>query len=203
MARILAADLGANAERRITRLRAGLKEAGIRGEIITYLDGRYSRIGGGDVHVDVRDAGLDVVAAQDAADRGDLERARALAEDVLGVARAPLLPGEDAGWVDVARARHRALLLDALDALADVGLRSRSYVVAERAAREAVHYEPLREAAHQRLLRALAARGDQAAALTAYAACRRLLAEELGVGPSRETEAIYHEAARRRARHAR
>jgi WD40 repeat protein/DNA-binding SARP family transcriptional activator len=178
----------------ITRLRAGLKEAGVGGDIVTYLDGRYRLIGGGDVHVDVRDAGLDLVAACEAADRGDLERARVLAEDVLEVARAPLLPGEVAGWVDVARALHRALLLDTLDALADVGLRGRSYMLAERAAREAVHYEPLREAGHQRLLRALVAKGDHAAALTAYAACRRLLAEELGVGPSPETEAIYHEA---------
>jgi WD40 repeat protein/DNA-binding SARP family transcriptional activator len=177
----------------ITRLRAGLKEAGVRGDIVTYLDGCYWLIGGGDLHVDVRDAGLDLVAAREAADRGDLERARALAENVLEVARAPLLPGEDAGWVDVARARHRALLLDALDALADVGLSARSYVLAERAAREAVHCEPLREAGHQRLLRALAAKGDHAAALTAYGACRRLLADELGVSPSRETETIYGE----------
>ena len=111
----------------------------------------------------------------------------------MEVARPPLLPGEDAGWVDVARARHRALLLDTLDALADVGLRARSYVLAEHTAREAVHYEPLREAGHQLLLRALAAKGDHAAALMAYADCRRLLAEELGVSPSGETEAIYRE----------
>ena len=178
----------------ITRLRAGLAEAGVKGDVITFVDGRYSLIGGGDVQVDVRDAACDLAAAREAADRNDFEGARAGAEGVLDVFRLPLLPGEDAGWVDVARARHGALLLDALDLLGRCRTARRVVRVGGGAAREAVHCEPLREAGHQRLLRALMAKGDHAAVLTAYAACRRVLAEELGVSPSPETEAIYREA---------
>ena len=55
----------------ITRLRVGLAEAGVRGDVITFVDGRYSLVGGGDVHVDVRDAECDLVAAREAADRND------------------------------------------------------------------------------------------------------------------------------------
>ena len=108
----------------VTRLRAGLSEAGVRGDIISFVDGRYSLVGGGDVHVDVRDAACGLVVAREAAVRNDFEGARAGAEAVLDVFRLPLLPGEDAGWVDVARARHGAALLDALDLLADAGLRA-------------------------------------------------------------------------------
>ena len=46
-------------------------------------------------------------------------------------------------------------------------------------------------------MRALAAMGNSAEALLAYEACRRLIAEELGVDPSPETKAA-HEAVLRR-----
>src|SRR5262245_24516251 len=67
----------------ITRLRTGLGEAGIRGDVITFNDGRYSLVGGGGVHVDVRDAAGDLVNAREAADRDDLAGARVGAEAVL------------------------------------------------------------------------------------------------------------------------
>ena len=38
------------------------------------------------------------------------------------------------------------------------------------------------------------AKGDHAAVVTAYTAFRRVLAEELGVSPSTDTEAIYRQA---------
>jgi DNA-binding SARP family transcriptional activator len=55
-----------------------------------------------------------------------------------------------------------------------------------------VRLEPYRESAYQLLMRAHAAAGDRADALRAYEQCRRLLLAELGVGPSPETEAVYH-----------
>ena len=60
-------------------------------------------------------------------------------------------------------------------------------------AEEAVALEPFRETAHRRLMQAHAAAGNRAEALRAYERCRRLLAEELGVDPSPETEAAYVE----------
>ena len=112
----------------------------------------------------------------------------------MDVFRLPLLPGEDAGWVDVARARHGATLLDALDGWPMRGCAPSGTWWRRRVAREAVHCEPLHEAGHQRLLRVLMAKGDHAAVVTAYTACRRVLAEELGVSPSPDTEAIYRQA---------
>ena len=178
----------------VTRLRRGMAEAGVGGDVITYVDGRYTLVGGGDLGVDVHDAADKLAAARESADVGDLVSSGDLARIVLRVARLPLLPGEDANWVDLARARHHALLVDALDVLADVALRAGSFGAAEEAAREIVHWDPLREAGHQRLMRTLAAGGDRTAVFIAYAACRRVLLEELGVGTSEETEVIYREA---------
>ena len=62
---------------------------------------------------------------------------------------------------------------------------------ATAAATEAVALEPYREHAYLQLIRAQAAAGNRAEALHTYERCRRLLAEELGVSPSPQTEAAY------------
>ena len=50
---------------------------------------------------------------------------------------------------------------------------------------------PLAETGHRLLMRALAARGDAAAALAAYDQLRQLLREELGVSPCPATQALH------------
>jgi len=51
--------------------------------------------------------------------------------------------------------------------------------------------EPWREEAHRQLMRILAHSGQRSAALAQYKVCRRILAEELGVEPDAETQALY------------
>jgi DNA-binding SARP family transcriptional activator len=58
-------------------------------------------------------------------------------------------------------------------------------------ARRVVEIDPLLEEAHRGLMKLLAASGQRSAALAQYEACRRILAEELGVEPSRETREIF------------
>lgn len=59
------------------------------------------------------------------------------------------------------------------------------------AATAAVRVDPYLETAHRRLMAANAAGGDRAAALLAYRHCREVLADELGLAPSAETEAAH------------
>lgn len=54
-----------------------------------------------------------------------------------------------------------------------------------------VELEPWREEAHRQLMRLLALDGQRSAALAQYETCRRALAQELGVGPTSETVALY------------
>lgn len=62
---------------------------------------------------------------------------------------------------------------------------------AVQAAEDALAIEPFRETTYQPLMRVHAGAGNRAEALRAYQRCRDVLAEELGVPPSAETEAAY------------
>jgi DNA-binding SARP family transcriptional activator len=62
---------------------------------------------------------------------------------------------------------------------------------AERAARQLIELAPLRETGHLLLMRALAARGNVAEALTAYQILRTMLREELGVSPGPAIQEAY------------
>jgi DNA-binding SARP family transcriptional activator len=69
--------------------------------------------------------------------------------------------------------------------------------LAAQFAREVVELEPFRETGWQRLMGALAAGGNRAEALRAYAQCRELLRRELGVAPSAATEKLAAQLRRR------
>src|SRR5262249_41301804 len=53
--------------------------------------------------------------------------------------------------------------------------------------------EPWRESAYAQLMRGLWASGQRGAALEQYEACRRILADELGLSPSPELTALYQQ----------
>ncbi|MCB0167807.1 MAG: tetratricopeptide repeat protein [Anaerolineae bacterium] len=57
--------------------------------------------------------------------------------------------------------------------------------------RQLLELMPWQEAAHQRLMRCLAANGQRNAALAHYETCRRILAEELAVEPMPDTTALF------------
>ena len=78
----------------------------------------------------------------------------------------------------------------ALECLAAVALANGEHPLAAQLSREVVELEPFRETGWQRLMHALAGGGNRAEALRAYAQCEKLLADELGVTPAPETEAI-------------
>src|SRR5947209_13361553 len=79
----------------------------------------------------------------------------------------------------------------ALELVADAGCAHGHWTSAVAAAEEAVRLEPFRESAYLRLMQAHAGAGNRGEALRAYERCRRVLAEELGVNPSPQTEAAY------------
>jgi SARP family transcriptional regulator, regulator of embCAB operon len=109
------------------------------------------------------------------------------------IARRPFLPGEEGEWFDLRRDRLAAILVRALECRAGVYLWNGEYPLAVEAAREIVAQQPFRETGWQFLMRAHAAAGNTAEALLAYDRCRKLIAEELGVPPSPQTQAVHAE----------
>ena len=106
------------------------------------------------------------------------------------IARRPLLPGEDAPWIDDVRLRLTATHVRALEVLAQVWLQRRNAPLAMAASAEAVGLEPFRESGYRLLMEAHALAGNRAEAIRTYDRCARVLADEVGVEPDPETTAL-------------
>jgi DNA-binding SARP family transcriptional activator len=112
------------------------------------------------------------------------------------IARRPFLTGEDAPWVETRRERLHEILVRALDCRVEALLWNGELALAQDQARTAVELEPFRESGYRRLMQVLVRRGDRAEAVRVYQDCRRRLADELGVPPSEETEALLRSLVR-------
>jgi DNA-binding SARP family transcriptional activator len=103
----------------------------------------------------------------------------------LSVLSADLLPDWYADdWVVVHRERYRHLRLHALEAMCERLTSARRYGEAVEAGLAAVRAEPLRESAHQVLVKVHLAEGNRFEANRQYESCRSLLHNELGLEPS-------------------
>lgn len=129
--------------------------------------------------------------AEGALRNGDTTAAWSAATVAAAILRRPLLPGDDAAWLDTRRTDLRNLLVRAYDCLVDIWLLRGDTTLAVALARDALALAPFRESGYRRLMRAHAAAGDRAEALRTYEDCRTLLREELGVSPAPETQAAY------------
>ena len=94
-------------------------------------------------------------------------------------------------WLVGERERWRQRVARVLDELVAHHSRRGEYAQSVRFAQHLLALEPWREETHQRVMRLLAQCGQRAAALAQYETCRRVLAEELGIGPLLETTALY------------
>ena len=175
----------------ISKLRSLLQHAGLDRAALTSSPGCYELRLPPNTWVDIDAASDAIHEAESALRAGDPASAYGPSAVAHHIARRPLLPGEDGPWVNGRRARLRGILLRALECRANVYLWNREFPLAVAAARELVALEPLHESGHRLLVRSLAESGNGAAALWAYEQCRRLIASELGVDPSRETKAVY------------
>jgi DNA-binding SARP family transcriptional activator len=96
-------------------------------------------------------------------------------------------------WRVIQQERYHQQMLIALEALAAHYAAIEDLIKAQRVIRQQLALEPWREEAHRQLMRVLALDGQRSAALAQYETCRRLLADELSVEPTPETEALYEE----------
>lgn len=186
------ADAALNAV--VSKLRSGFTKVGLDGQgVVTSNAGCYEvRLPPGAV-IDVETAANSLDRGEGALRAGELSRAWSCATVATAILRRPLLPGEDAPWLDARRTRLADQLLRAYDCLVEVWLQRRDTTLAVATARTALEVAPFRESGHRQLMRAHAAAGDRAEALRVYEQCRTLLRDELGADPSPETERVYAE----------
>ena len=178
----------------VSKVRDFLNRLGLpAADSLTSSSGCYRLVLPGDTAVDVELAEGAAGAAGRALAAGRLREALAAAEQARAIAGRPLLPGSEGAWVEDRRAALHQVLVRSLELLVDVHLAAGEAGQAAGPAGELVALEPYRDSAHRRLLRAHTAAGDRGEALRAYDRYRRVLADELGVGPSPELEAVHLE----------
>src|SRR5215207_2972089 len=111
-----------------------------------------------------------------------------------------LLPDWYDEWIAVDRERLRQLRVHALEALCERWTAERRFGEALEAGLAAVQVEPLRESAHRALIGMHLAEGNVVEAVRQYETCKRLMARELGVRPSRLMVGLLDGAAPRARR---
>ncbi len=94
-------------------------------------------------------------------------------------------------WMLYKREQVNRQLLEALQSLAVHYEERGEYQQVITHARQAMELEPWFEEAHRQLMRALAFSGQRSSALMQYETCSRVLMQELGVAPERETTELY------------
>ena len=177
----LPADPAANIEVLVSRARRALGDPSL---IIT-VPGGYAFAGQELASVDA-----EVFVAAVKAGREALAAVRPLPalehfrEALEGWAGEPLAEDAYADWAQDYRRAMAHVHLEALEGAAAAALAAGHPGEAVGLAEQAVSLEPLREASHLLLVEGLAAAGDQAGALAAFAAFRERLASELGLDPS-------------------
>jgi DNA-binding SARP family transcriptional activator len=105
----------------------------------------------------------------------------------------PLPEDAYSDWASDFRQQVQRTYLAALEGAATAALAGGHPDEAVAYAERAVAREPLREASHLLLIRALAVSGDQAGALMAFDKFRRQLVEELGIDPSPAADELHVE----------
>jgi len=108
----------------------------------------------------------------------------------LELCRGDLLEGVADEWALLARAGHRARVIELLERVAAAAVDRGDRTAALEFTRRQVSHDPLDEEANRRLISRLDAAGDRAGAVRAYRALVERLRRELGVAVSPETRAL-------------
>lgn len=175
-------DAGGNVEILISRIRRALGDR----SLIQTGSGGYTLVGDDRCWVDI-EAFLTAVGRGQAELTHDPDAALTAFRAALSLWQGePLAEDAYADWA--VEHRHHLLRahLDALEGAASAALAVGDTTGALTWAQTAADEHPLREAAALLLVRSLAVSGDRAAALAAFDAFGRLLADDLGIDPSME-----------------
>jgi DNA-binding SARP family transcriptional activator len=181
----------------VSKLRALLARADLDGaRMLTYEGGCYELRLPPDTWIDHQAAEDAIHVAESALKAGDPAAAYGPSAVAHHIARRSFLPGEEGAWFERRREKLAGILTRALECRSEVYLWNREHSLAVEAARELVGLQPFRESGYRLLMRAHMAAGNTAEALRVYDQCRTLIADELGVPPSPQTQAIHESVIR-------
>ena len=111
----------------------------------------------------------------------------------VDLVRGPYLYEVDEDWVLIERERLGRVYISALEELAQLYLDTNQLQECLEICKKAIARDRYNETIHQLEMRAYAAKGDRASVARRYKEYKDVLAEDLGLAPSEETEMIYRE----------
>jgi len=114
-------------------------------------------------------------------------------QNALGLYTGDLLEGFYDDWALRQRERVRTIYLDSLSRLMCYHQGRGAYEESVAAAQKILACDPLREEIHRELMRLYLKTGQRALAVRQFKICRDVLADELGIPPMEETQALYHQ----------
>jgi len=174
----------------VSRTRRLLAELGVSDQAVASRSGHY--------HVDLPGLTVDLEVARDEVARaaealadGRLDVADDLAARARAVLSRPILSGLEAPWVEQLRRTVGPDHVESLLVLGRARRRQRRWPAARSVFAEALGRVPFREDVWREVMGLEADAGNVGAALQAYEDCRRQLADELGVDPSRATQELH------------
>ncbi|HEX9977584.1 MAG TPA: BTAD domain-containing putative transcriptional regulator, partial [Acidimicrobiia bacterium] len=146
---------------------------------------------------------LDVDEFEKALDQEEAAGSRAEEGEHLARAvelyRGDLLAGFYDDWLFPDQDRLRSRFLGALERLVDIAMAKGDYETALVQARRLAQEDEFDEEAHRRVMRIAVLLGRHNDAIRQFEECRRILAEELGSTPSKETVELYEDTLADRA----
>jgi DNA-binding SARP family transcriptional activator len=173
----------------VSRLRNSLDRVGTARDLLTTASGCLQlQLPGAAFWIDFETAATAVDAAEGMLRQGRPSEAFPLATTANAISSRDFLPGEPAPWAVGRRAELRGIRVRAMEAVIDIMCRVKQWAVAVKVATDLVGLEPLRETAYEWLMQAQVGAGNRAEALRTYRRCQSILAEELGVSPSRQLQ---------------
>ena len=176
----------------ISKIRRFLDTGGVPGrDTLVGEDGYYELRLPLAATVDRHHATILIARAKSALLAKQAARAATLVSAAVTILERRLLAGQDNTWFDQVRAELGHDRLAALELLARADLEAGNVEGARQAAAKALALDPYRESSYRLLMQAHVAGGSRGEALRTYEHCRRMLADELGVGPATQTQTLY------------
>ena len=114
-----------------------------------------------------------------------------LLQDTVQLYQGPLLEGWYQDWCLLERERLQSMYLAMLDKLMGFTEMHDDYETGLLYGMRIMCYDRARERTHRRMMRLYYLLGDRAEALRQYERCAAALDEELGISPSKSTQALY------------
>jgi len=112
-------------------------------------------------------------------------------EEAVDLYRGDLLEGWYQDWCVLERERFQNILLDVLEKLVCACATHHESERGLAHARRMLGYDPAREQVYRHLMHLYVIAGNRTQAIREYQRCERMLMQELGIKPSRQTVAMY------------